>query len=133
MYVNQVELIGFTGKEAQNRTTGKGIPVTSFSLATGKRWKDTDTNAVQQRTQWHKCVVYGALSEFASKLPKGAYVRIVGELRSRSYERDIALGSKTFKVETLVTEIVVESILRLDRNTKPDEQGGNEEPEPTRT
>jgi single-strand DNA-binding protein len=118
VYVNQVELIGFTGKEAQSRQTGKGTAVTSFTLATGKRWKDTETNEIQQRTEWHKCVVYGPLTEFAAKLSKGSYVRIVGELRSRSYEKEVTLGSNTFKVPTSITEIVVSEILRLDRPQK---------------
>ena len=118
MYVNQVELIGFTGKEAQSRTTGKGIPVTSFTLATGKRWKDLETNEMQQRTEWHRCVVYGPLSEFAATLSKGTYVHVVGQLRSRSYEKDVSLGSKTFKVPTSVTEILVDSLLRLERTAK---------------
>jgi single-strand DNA-binding protein len=123
MYVNQVELIGFTGKEAQSRTTAKGVPVTSFTLATGKRWKDPETNEMQQRTEWHKCVVYGPLSEFAATLSKGSYVRVVGQLRNRSYEKDVPLGTKTFKVATPVTEILVDSILRLERAQKKESRG----------
>jgi single-strand DNA-binding protein len=133
MYVNKVELIGFTGKEAQSRTTGKGIPATSFMLATGKRWKDPSTNELQQRTEWHRCVAYGPLGEFAARLSKGSYVRVVGELRNRSYERDIVLGTKTFKVASSMAEIVVGEILKLERTPKeikaaePDHQ---RDPEP---
>jgi single-strand DNA-binding protein len=118
MYVNQVELIGFTGKDAQSRTTGKGIPVTSFMIATGKRWKDPSTHELQQRTEWHRCVAYGPLGEFAATLSKGSYVRVVGELRNRSYERDIVVGTKTFKVSSSMSEIVVDEILKLERTPK---------------
>ena len=128
MYVNQVELIGFTGKDAQSRTTGKGIAVTSFMLATGKRWKNPDTNELQQRTEWHKCVAYGPLSQFAATLSKGSYVRIVGELRNRSYEKDIVLGTKTFKVPTSITEIVVAQILKLERAIKEPKTAESDEP-----
>src|ERR1700733_716541 len=34
-------------------------------------------------TEWHRCVVFGKISEFAKTLTKGAHIQVEGELRSR--------------------------------------------------
>ncbi|HET6179623.1 MAG TPA: single-stranded DNA-binding protein [Candidatus Sulfotelmatobacter sp.] len=68
--------------------------------------------------QWHRCVVFGKLSEFAKTLTKGAHVQVEGELRSREYE------SKRTNSKKRVWEIRVSSILKLDRAEKsaPEDQ-----------
>ena len=122
MYLNRISLIAFTGSDAEARYTQSGKPVTNFSLATNKRWKDA-AGKYQSSTQWHRCVVYGALAEYASKLEKGAHLMVEGELHTREYERDFPNGKKTIKVPATAVEIVVRSVIKLDRSAKPaDEQ-----------
>ncbi len=60
--------------------------------------------------EWHRAVVFGRLTAFASSLKKGDHVQIQGQLRTREYVKDEA--RKT------VTEIRVTSILKLDRSHK---------------
>ena len=69
-------------------------------------------------TEWHRCVVFGKLSEFAKTLTKGAHIQVEGELRSREYD------SKKTDSKRRVWEIRVASILKLDRAEKaaPDDQ-----------
>jgi single-strand DNA-binding protein len=63
-------------------------------------------------TEWHRCVVFGLLSEFAKTLSKGAHIQVEGELRSREYD------TKKTDSRLRVWEIRVSSILTLDRTEK---------------
>ena len=109
MYQNKVTLIGFLGSNPEVRTANNGS-FTTLSLATKSSYKK-DGKYISH-TEWHRCVVFGKLSEFAKTLTKGAHVQVEGELRSREYD------SKTTDSRRRVWEIRVASILKLDRAGK---------------
>ena len=117
MYQNKVNLIGFLGNDAEVRTANDRS-FTTFSLATKSSYKDKKTNQYVSHTEWHRCVVFGKLSEFAKTLTKGAHLQVEGELRSREYT------SKKTDTEQRIWEIRVGTILKLDRAEKslPEEQ-----------
>lgn len=99
--VNKVTLLGHLGKDAETRYTGSQIPVTNFTLATNRRWKDQQSGEWKEETDWHNCVVWRAesLSPF---LQKGKQIYLEGRLQTRSYEdKD---GNKKY-----VTEVVAEA------------------------
>lgn len=108
MYLNNVTLTGFIGGDADTRTTKNNTTFTAFSLATKNSWKDRESGEWTSRTEWHRAVVFGRLTAFASTLKKGDHVQIQGQLRTREYAKDTE--KKT------VTEIRVTSILKLDRS-----------------
>ena len=109
MYSNKVTLIGFTGADAEVRTNNDRS-LTTLSLATKSSYKK-DGKYIEH-TEWHRCVVFGKLGEFAASLKKGAHIQVEGELRSRKYD-----STKT-GTEVTVWEIRVNSILKLDRAQK---------------
>ena len=119
MYSNKVTLIGFTGADAEVRTNNDRS-LTTLSLATKSSYKK-DGKYIEH-TEWHRCVVFGKLSEFAKTLTKGAHVQVEGELRSREYD------SKKTDTKQRVWEIRVASILKLDRAEKaaPEDQNHDE-------
>ena len=110
MYQNKVTLIGFLGSNAEARTNSADFSVTTLSLATKSSYKK-DGKYIEH-TEWHRCVVFGKLGEFAATLKKGAHIQVEGELRRRKYD------SKTTNSEQTVWEIRVNSILKLDRAAK---------------
>ena len=116
MYQNKVTLIGFLGSNPEARTTNPDVSVTTLSLATKSSYKKNGEYV--SHTEWHRCVVFGKLSDFAKTLTKGAHVQLEGELRSREYE------SKKTNSKQRVWEIRVSSILKLDRAEKsaPEDQ-----------
>jgi single-strand DNA-binding protein len=121
MYQNKVTLIGFLGSDAEVRTNNDRS-LTTLSLATKSSYKK-DAKYIEH-TEWHRCVVFGKLGEFAATLKKGAHIQVEGELRSRKYT-----SSKTNSEQT-VWEIRVGSILKLDRAAKAaaeDEEPSEEE------
>ena len=127
MYLNKVNLIGFLGGDAEVRNANNRS-FTTLSLATKSSYKDKKSGQFVAQTEWHRCVVFGKLSEFASTLTKGAHIQVEGELRSREYD------SKKTDSRQRIWEIRVDSILKLDRAEKagPEDQdhGSSSEEEP---
>ena len=108
MYQNRITLIGFLGNDAITRTANNAS-FTVLSLATKSSYKDKKTGEYNGHTEWHRCIVWGRLAEYAKTLTKGVHVAVEGELRSR--ER---VDKKT-DVKQRVWEVRVASILKLDR------------------
>ncbi len=76
MYSNRVTLIGFIGTDAEVRTNNDRS-LTTLSLATKSSYKK-DGKYIEH-TEWHRCVVFGKLGEFAATLKKGAHIQVEGE------------------------------------------------------
>src|ERR1700752_4488834 len=123
MYQNKVNLIGFLGRDAEVRNANNSS-FTTLSLATKSSYKDKKSGEYVAHTEWHRCVVFGKLAEFAATLTKGAFVQVEGELGSR----EIVTKNSDFKRR--IWEIRVDSVLKLDRAEKagPEDQDLGEEP-----
>jgi single-strand DNA-binding protein len=113
MYLNRLTLIGFIGGDAETKTISNGSTFTSFSMATQRSWKNSE-GVWESRTEWHRCVSFGKLADFAATLKKGAHIQVEGELRGREYEKDGAKHN--------VFECRLESILKLDRAERREEE-----------
>ena len=101
--VNKVILIGNLGKDPEIRRMSNGGAITSFGVATSESWKDRSTGQQQERTEWHRVVVYGKLAEIAGEyLKKGSQVYIEGQLQTRKWQ-DQQSGQEKY-----ITEIVVQ-------------------------
>jgi single-strand DNA-binding protein len=109
--MNRITLIGFLGSDATTLNTNNSS-FTVLSLATKSFYKDKTTGENKGLTEWHRCVVWGKLSDFAKTLTKGAHLAVEGELRSRERE-----DKKTNAIQR-VWEVRVSSILKLDRAEK---------------
>ena len=120
MYQNKVNLIGFLGSDAEIRSNDNRS-FTTLSLATKSSYKK-DGKYISH-TEWHRCVVFGKLGEFAAKLTKGAHIQVEGELRSRKFE------SKKTNSEQTIWEIRVNSILKLDRAAKAAAEDSEDAPD----
>src|SRR5258708_37371565 len=94
--VNKVILIGHLGKDAETRFTPAGIAVTSFSVATNRRWKDQQTGEWKAETDWAKVVLWRQ-ENLANYLTKGKQVYVERRLQTRSY--DAKEGKKPYMTE----------------------------------
>lgn len=96
MSVNKVILIGNLGQKPELKQLPNGNAVVNFSVATNKTWADK-AGAKQERTEWHRVVVWGKQAENCAKyLDKGRSVYVEGELQTRQWEKD---GQKHFTTE----------------------------------
>lgn len=116
MYQNTVDIMGFLGADAENRTTKDGVPFTVLSLATKRSWKDAQGDW-QSHVDWHRVTCFGAIAEFAASLKKAAHVHITGYLRSREVEKPVNGKSKksSATVKVQVWEVRAIRIAKLDR------------------
>ena len=92
MYLNRITLMGFLGGDAEKKVSN-ATNIAVFSLATKTSWKN-DAGTWESRTEWHRCIAFGRLAEFAGSLAKGAHVAIEGELRSHEYQREVVVADQ---------------------------------------
>lgn len=106
--LNKAMLIGRLGKDPEMRYTPQGAPVTTFSVATERSWRDGD-GQVHKETEWHAIVVWNKLAEICHEhLRKGSRIYVEGRLKSRSWEDDQ-------KVTHYRTEVIAEDVTFLER------------------
>lgn len=86
MSVNKVILVGRLGQNPEVRYTPSGAAVANFSVATNEAWTDK-SGQKQERTEWHKVVVWGKLAELCSQyLTKGRQAYVEGRLQTRQWQ-----------------------------------------------
>jgi len=114
--VNKVILIGHLGKDAETRFTPAGVAVTSFSVATNRRWKDQQTGDWKEETDWTNVVLWRQ-ENLANYLTRGKQVYVEGRLQTRSY--DDKDNKKVYR-----TEVVAEDVILLGGRGEGAPEGG---------
>jgi single-strand DNA-binding protein len=76
----RVVVIGNLGGDPQMRYTPDGTAVTSFNIATNRKWSDASGNP-QERTTWFRVTVWRKQAEQCNQyLSKGRMVLVEGEM-----------------------------------------------------
>lgn len=115
--VNKVIIVGRLGADPEVRTVGNGNTVTRLSIATSENWVDKEGQK-QERTEWHRIVVWGKLAEICGKhLAKGRQAYVEGRLQTRSWEDQ--QGQKKYS-----TEIVASTVQFLGAGGEARSEGG---------
>ncbi|NOX34733.1 MAG: single-stranded DNA-binding protein [Deltaproteobacteria bacterium] len=115
--LNKVMLIGNLGRDPEIRYSQQGLAVVNFSIATSEQWTDKNTGDRQEKTEWHRIVVFGKQAEVCEKyLSKGSQIYIEGRLQTRNYEKD---GQTHY-----ITEIVASSFQFLGGRQNTQGEGG---------
>lgn len=80
MSYQSVTIVGFLGAGPELRYTTDGTPVTNFSVATNRKWKNAD-GSQGEKTVWFKVAAWRRLAETCNEyLAKGRQVLVIGEL-----------------------------------------------------
>ena len=119
--VNKVILIGRLGGDPELKDLGSS-KVCNFSMATSEKFKDK-SGQQQEKTEWHRIVVWGNLAEVCAKyLAKGKQAFVEGKLQTRAWENKEGVKQYT-------TEINAFSVQFLDANDHQDqkERSSNEQ------
>jgi single-strand DNA-binding protein len=130
---NQLTIVGFIGKNAETNQLSNRTPVTRFSVATTRSWKD-DQGAWKTRTQWQNVVAFGeGFAQLAPRLSKGTHVFVQGELTTREYDRTIQVptGEKALAhvIQQLVVKLKAETVRLLDRSSGAQPETSSEAPD----
>lgn len=113
--INKVILVGNLGDNPTVRYTPEGSAVANLSIATSETWKDKNTGQKQEKTEWHRVVMFNRLGEIAGEyLKKGSKVYIEGKLQTRKWQDKNGNDNYT-------TEVVAKEMQMLDsRNSGGD-------------
>lgn len=101
--VNKVTLIGSLGRDPEVRSLTNGGKVVNLNVATSDTWRDKQSGERQERTEWHKVVIFNeSLADVTERfLRKGSKVYLEGAIQTRKYtDKD--------QVERYTTEIVLQ-------------------------
>ncbi|MEN9796360.1 MAG: hypothetical protein RL653_56 [Pseudomonadota bacterium] len=102
--VNKAIVIGNLGKDPEVRFTPGGQAVANFSIATNESWKDKNGQS-QERTEWHRIVVWGKLAELCGEyLKKGRSAYVEGRLQTREWTDKE--GKKNYTTEIVANQVV---------------------------
>ena len=108
--LNKAILIGNVGSDPEVRTVGTGGRVATFSLATGRTWND-QSGTKQEKTEWHRCVVWNnargsGLADVVEKyVRKGEKVYVEGEIEYRQWQDKE--GQTRYTTEIRVRELML--------------------------
>lgn len=107
--VNKVILVGNLGADPETRYMPSGAAVTNLRIATTDSWKDKQSGEQQERTEWHRVVLFGRLAEIAAEyLRKGSQVYLEGRIQTRKWQGQDGADRYT-------TEIVANDMQMLGR------------------
>ena len=102
MYINKAMIYGNLTRDPEMKALPSGMNVTSFSLATNRRYKDRDGN-YQDAVDYHNITVFGRQAETVNQyLKKGSGAFVEGRLQTRSWEKD---GVKHYRTEIVADRV----------------------------
>ncbi len=80
-----VVIVGNLGRDPEMRYTPSGIPVTSFSVAVSRKWKNQE-GELQEKTTWFRVTAWRRLAELCNQyLEKGRLVLVEGEIDASAW------------------------------------------------
>ena len=121
--MNKIIVIGNLGRDPEMRYTPAGQSVTSFSVASSRRFT-TSSGEQREETDWFNVSAWGRLAELCNQyLTKGRQVYVEGRLHLRSYQdRE---GQTRFSNDISLTDVQF-----LGRSTGPGDEAAPYDTEP---
>ena len=102
--INKVILVGNLGADPETKYGQSGGAITNLRIATSESWIDKNTDQKQERTEWHRVVLFKKLAEIAAEyLRKGSQVYIEGSLRTRKWQDK--QGNDRYTTEIVANEM----------------------------
>ncbi|MAH72872.1 MAG: single-stranded DNA-binding protein [Cellvibrionales bacterium TMED49] len=124
--INKVIIVGNCGQDPETRYMPSGGAVTNLSLATSESWKDKNTGQQQERTEWHRVVLFNRLAEIAGEyLKRGSKIYVEGSLRTRKWQ------DKDSGQDRYTTEIVANDMQMLDSRGSSAGEFSSSQPNPS--
>ncbi|NCF38305.1 MAG: single-stranded DNA-binding protein [Gammaproteobacteria bacterium] len=102
--VNKAIIVGTLGQDPEVRYTANGSAVANISVATNETWRDKATGEAQERTEWHRIVMFGKLAEIAQQyLKKGSQAYFEGRIQTRKWQDQS--GNDRYSTEIVANEM----------------------------
>jgi single-strand DNA-binding protein len=102
--VNKAIIVGTLGQDPEIRYTANGGAVANISVATNESWRDKATGEAQERTEWHRIVMFGKLAEIVQQyLKKGSQAYFEGRIQTRKWQDNE--GKDRYSTEIVANEM----------------------------
>ena len=102
--INKAIIVGTLGQDPDVRYTANGSAVANISVATNESWRDKATGESQERTEWHRIVLFGKLAEIAQQyLTKGSQAYFEGRIQTRKWQDQS--GNDRYSTEIVANEM----------------------------
>jgi len=102
--INKAVIVGTLGRDPEIRYSSNGKAVVNISVATNEAWKDRETGEAQERTEWHRIVIFGKLGEIASQyLKKGEQAYFEGRIKTSKWQDQS--GNDRYTTEIVANEM----------------------------
>ena len=100
--LNKVALLGRLGQDPELKYMQDGKALANLSIATSEQWKDKQTGAKQEKTEWHRVTIWGKLAEIVGQYcSKGSQIYVEGKLQTRKWtDKD---GNDRYTTEVVLT------------------------------
>jgi single-strand DNA-binding protein len=126
--VNKAIIVGTLGQDPEVRYTANGSAVANISVATNETWKDKSTGEAQERTEWHRIVMFGKLAEIAQQyLKKGSQAYFEGRIQTRKWQDNS--GNDRYSTEIVANEMQMLGGRAGAGGGAPMESGGQSRPQ----
>jgi len=126
--INKAIIVGHLGKDPETRYTPSGSAVTNFSVATSENWKDKQTGAKQERTEWHNIVIFGKLAEIAGEyLKKGSAVYLEGKIQTDKWQDKDGKDRYTTKINAHTMQMLSGGSQENDDKPPPSREPGSDD------
>src|SRR5579872_4435802 len=103
--VNKAMVLGNLGRDTEVRYTQGGQAVAYYDTATTESWNDKESGQKQERTEWHRIVVWGKVAELCGEyLSKGRQVYVEGRLQTREWNNKE--GQKQYTTEVVANQVL---------------------------
>lgn len=103
--LNKVMVIGRLGRDPEMRYTPGGSPVTTFTVAASRQWKDGH-GETHEETEWFNVVSWNKLAEICKDyLHKASRVYIEGRLQTRQWQGQD--GQNHYRTEVIATDMIM--------------------------
>ena len=103
--MNKTILMGNVGSDPHYAQTQAGTAVANLSLATNRRWKDSNGQK-QEKTEWHRLVFFGPLADVVrNHVSKGSKILVEGRSETRKWQDQ--QGNDRYTTEVICGELEI--------------------------
>lgn len=126
--VNKAILVGRVGRDPEMRYTGGGVAVANFSMATSETFKNKQGEK-QERTEWHRIVVWNKLAEIVEKYAKkGTLIYIEGQIQTREWQDKEGAKRKSTEIVARTMRLLGSSGSRTEGRESPADSHYDDDP-----
>lgn len=114
--LNKCAFIGNLGQDPEIKFMNNGGAVCNLSIACTETWKNKDTGAKEEKTEWIRLVAFRKLAEICGEyLKKGNRIYVEGKFTTDKYDKN---GVDTYATKVIIDDMIMLSAPTGDRSSQ---------------